>query len=65
MKSPDTFTVEDYIVWCVQTLSTLDDGLAFDEIQTNFNQVMEKLHHLEACLNQPSTPHPHEADQSN
>ena len=50
MKYDDTLTAQEYIVWCVQTLSTLNDGPEYDELNETFVRIIEQLEHLEACL---------------
>ncbi len=50
MKRDDTLTAQEFIVFCVQTLSTLNDGPEFDELNENFNRIIEQLEFLEACL---------------
>ena len=51
-------TAQEYIVWCVHTMSALDDGPQFDELQEQFNKIVEQLDHLRNCYELPS----HETD---
>ncbi len=47
-------TAQEYIVWCVHTMSALDDGPEFDHLQEQFNNIVEQLDHLRNCYNLPS-----------
>lgn len=49
MKNDDTLTAQEFMTWCVTTLSALNDGSEFDEINENFMRVVGQLEHLEAC----------------
>lgn len=46
-------TAQEYIVWCVTTLTTLDDGPDFDHIQHQFKAIVEQLDHLQSCYDLP------------
>ena len=50
MRDNDNITAQEFIVWCVQTLSTLNDGPEYDEVNENFVRVISQIEHLEACL---------------
>ena len=50
----DNLTAQEFIVWCVQTLSTLNDGPQFDQINKSFNEMIQQLDFLETCLRMDS-----------
>ncbi len=54
----ETLTAQEYIVWCVQEMTLLDDGPDFDHINTQFTALVDCLHHLQTCYDLP----PHEAE---
>ncbi len=54
----ETLTAQEYIVWCVQTMTLLDDGPEFDRINGPFMELVECLEHLHTCYDLP----PHEAE---
>ncbi len=47
-------TAQEYIVWCVHTMTQLDDGPEFNELQEHFNHICQQLDHLQICYNLPS-----------
>ena len=59
MNDPNNLTAELYTVWLIQTMTQLDDGPEFNELQKQFNQLMGELEHLENCLRLPA----HETDR--
>ena len=53
-------TAQEYTVWLVQSMTQLDDGPEFNELQEQFNKFMEQLDHLRNCYDLPS----YETDRS-
>ncbi len=58
MTDPN-LTAEEYTVWLIHTMTQLDDGPQFSQLQKQFNQLMEQLDHLKACYELP----PYETDR--
>ena len=57
----ETLTAQEYIVWCVQELTALEEGPTFDHINKSFKALVECLDHLQTCYDLPS----YESDRSN
>ena len=52
--SDHNLTAQEYTVWLIQTMTQLDDGPEFNELQVQFNSLMSQLDHLRACYELPS-----------
>lgn len=56
----NNLTAQEYTVWLIQSMTQLDDGPEFNELQEQFNKLMEQLDHLRSCYDLP----PYETDRS-
>ena len=45
----NNLTAQEYVVWIVHTMSALDDGPQFNELQEQFNKIVGQLDHLRNC----------------
>ena len=50
----ENLTAEMYTVWLIQTMTQLPDGPEFDQLQDQFNNLVEQLDHLRNCYELPS-----------
>ncbi|WP_186518901.1 hypothetical protein [Synechococcus sp. PROS-9-1] len=57
----ENISAQEYIVWIVHTMTAMDDGPEFDQLQEHFNKICEQLDHLRNCYELPS----YETDRRN